>query len=84
MKTPFLIGGDFNAFSGSGELKGFMESLGLTSANRADRPTFPSWHPEKELDYILYSSRIGPVRFEVGSDRASDHLPVMLEFKVRP
>ena len=84
VKTPFLIGGDFNAFGGSGELKEFMEPLDLTSANRADRPTFPSWHPEKELDYILYSRRIEPVRFEVGTDRASDHLPVMLEFKVKP
>lgn len=83
LKTPFLIGGDFNAFSGTGELNRFMDVLGLRSANAVNRPTFPSWHPEKQLDYILYSDGIEPIRFEVGSDRASDHLPVMLEFKLK-
>jgi len=83
VKTPFLVGGDFNAFGGSGELKDFMDSLGLASANRQESPTFPSWHPEKQLDYILYSKEIEPIRFEVAPIRASDHLPVMFEFKVR-
>ena len=83
IKTLFLIGGDFNAFGGSGELNDFMNSLGLASANRENSPTFPSWHPEKQLDYILYSREIEPLRFQVGPTRASDHLPVMLEFKVR-
>ena len=83
LNTPFLIGGDFNAFHGTGELKNFMNELGLSSANVAARPTFPSWNPDKQLDYILYSRGIEPVRFEVGADRASDHLPVMLEFRIR-
>ena len=83
LKTPFLIGGDFNAFQGTWELESFMTALQLSSANAADRPTFPSWNPEKQLDYILYSRGIEPVHFEVGTDRASDHLPVMLEFKIQ-
>ena len=83
LKEPFLIGGDFNVFSGAEELQRFMSELGLNSANRTDCPTFPSWKPEKQLDYILYSGRIEPLHFEVCSDRASDHLPVMLEFRIR-
>ena len=83
LKQPFLIGGDFNVFAGTGELKSFMRELTLQSANAAGLPTFPAWKPEKQLDYILYSPGIVPVRFEVGSDQASDHLPVLLEFKVR-
>lgn len=83
LRTPFLIGGDFNVFSGTAELRNFMSELELKSANQEDDPTFPSWKPEKQLDYILYSKSIEPIRFEVGSDRASDHLPVMLEFRTR-
>ena len=82
LRTPFLIGGDFNAFSGTEELKNFISGLGLHSANEAGLPTFPSWHPEKQLDYILYSRAIRPIRFEIGADLASDHLPVMLEFAI--
>ena len=83
VRTPFLIGGDFNAFAGRGELESFMAGLGLRSANERDLPTFPSWRPEKQLDYILYSDGISPVRFEVGRERASDHLPVLFEFDLR-
>ena len=39
--------------------------------------------PEKQLDYILYSSGIEPVRCKVGSAQASDHLPVLFEFRRR-
>ena len=83
VRTPFLIGGDFNVFSGRDELESFMAELGLHSANESDQPTFPSWHPEKQLDYILYSDGIRPIRFEVGNERASDHLPVLFEFELR-
>ena len=81
LKTPYLIGGDFNAFNGTTELEQFMEQLGLRSANGADLPTFPAWKPVQQLDYILYSKGIEPVHFAVGTEQASDHLPLMLEFK---
>ena len=83
LDQPFLIGGDFNAFAGTDELQIFMDGLKLRSANTANLPTFPAWKPEKQLDYILYSQGIEPVRCEVGSDQASDHLPVMFEFKLQ-
>ena len=59
-----------------------MKELGLKSANRTNQPTFPSWKPEQQLDYILYSPQIRPLRFEVGTEKASDHLPVMLDFQI--
>lgn len=80
---PYVIGGDFNAFGGTDELKTFMSELSLHSANAEGNPTFPAWKPEKQLDYILYSRGIEPVRCEVGPDQASDHLPILFEFKVR-
>ena len=83
LDQPFLIGGDFNAFAGTGELQSFMQALKLQSANTANQPTFPVWKPEKQLDYILYSSGIEPVRCKVGSAQASDHLPVLFEFRRR-
>lgn len=84
IQTPYLVGGDFNLFRGKGELRSFMKELGLKSANRTNLPTFPSWAPEQQLDYILYSPQIRPVRFEVGTEKASDHLPVMLDFRTVP
>ena len=81
LDSPYLIGGDFNAFSGTSELEEFMEQLGLHSANRSNSPTFPAWKPVQQLDYILYSKGIEPVRFTVGTEQASDHLPLMLEFR---
>ena len=81
LKSPYLIGGDFNVFSGTSELEHFMDRLGLCSANRSGHPTFPVWKPVQQLDYILYSKGIEPVRFTVGTEQASDHLPIMLEFK---
>ena len=83
LDQPFLVGGDFNAFAGTDELQSFMQKLSLHSANAAGKPTFPAWKPEKQLDYILYSRGIEPVRCEVGPDQASDHLPVLFEFKVQ-
>ena len=83
LDQPFLVGGDFNAFAGTDELQTFMQKLSLHSANAAGKPTFPAWKPEKQLDYILYSRGIEPVRCEVGPEQASDHLPVLFEFKVQ-
>lgn len=78
---PVIIGGDFNTLSGSGELTPFLTALHLTSANRDELPTFPSWNPEKQLDFILYSKEIRPVHFEVADIRCSDHLPILFDFE---
>lgn len=82
-KKPYLIAGDFNAFAGKIELKGFMEALHLCSANLADAPTFPSRSPRWQLDFILHSPGINVTHFEVGHGiRLSDHLPLICDFDV--
>ena len=84
-RKPFLIAGDFNAFAGKVELKEFMETLHLASANLANLPTFPSQSPRWQLDFILHSPEIHVTHFEVARHvRLSDHLPLICDFEVRP
>jgi endonuclease/exonuclease/phosphatase family metal-dependent hydrolase len=82
-QKPYLIAGDFNAFSGKMELKNFMAALNLSSANLRDAPTFPSRAPRWQLDFILHSPEIHVTHFEVARHiRLSDHLPLICDFEV--
>lgn len=81
--APVVIGGDFNLFGGTHEMERFMENFSLRSANVRNLPTYPSWEPEKQLDFILYSDHIRPLRFEVGCARCSDHLPLLFDFELK-
>ena len=84
-RKPYLIAGDFNAFAGKVELKGFMETLHLANANLTDAPTFPSRSPRWQLDFILHSPEIRITHFEiVRYVRLSDHLPLICDFEVMP
>ena len=84
-KKPYLIAGDFNAFAGKIELKHFMHTLRLSSANLADLPTFPSRAPRWQLDFILHSPEIRITHFEVARNiRLSDHLPLICDFEIAP
>ena len=78
---PVILAGDFNAFEGARELEKLTGATGLQTANIARLPTYPSWQPRKELDFILCSTSITIQRFEV-LDRIhfSDHLPLILDF----
>lgn len=79
---PVIVGGDFNALTGSGELSQFLRESGLRSMNALHRPTFPSWRPRKELDFICYSEGIRPIRFRIPKVRISDHLPLLADFDI--
>jgi endonuclease/exonuclease/phosphatase family metal-dependent hydrolase len=84
-RKPYLIAGDFNAFAGKIELADFMKALNLSSANRANAPTFPSRSPRWQLDFILHSPEIQVTHFEVAhAIRLSDHLPLICDFEVLP
>ncbi len=82
--TPVIVAGDFNTLSGAHEMKHFLKATGLVSANHEHQPTFPSWSPKKELDFICHDPRIKPLRFRVPRIRISDHLPVLLDFELAP
>lgn len=48
----------------------------------ADAPTYPSWKPTKQLDYILVSSNIKILDAAVIPCDYSDHLPVYAELEL--
>jgi len=78
-RNSVVVAGDFNAFSGAHELRVFRENLGLKNANSAGTPTFPSWSPSKELDFILYSADVNLTDFSIPDARFSDHLPLIVQ-----
>jgi endonuclease/exonuclease/phosphatase family metal-dependent hydrolase len=78
---PRLVAGDFNTLSGIWELRMFLRATGLKSANARHAPTFPSWAPCRELDFICHDPSIIPVRFKIPRVRLSDHLPLMFDFE---
>ncbi len=81
-KKPCIVAGDFNAFWGTDELKLFLEATGLKNANTNALPTYPSWAPKKELDFILYSKGIEIKNFAVLNTTLSDHLPLICDFEI--
>lgn len=84
VRNPVILGGDFNTFKGPHELEDFIAETGLRNANPNRAPTYPSWAPRKELDFILCSDKIDIEAFDVlHSVRLSDHLPLLIDFSVR-
>jgi endonuclease/exonuclease/phosphatase family metal-dependent hydrolase len=81
--TPVIVAGDFNTMSGSEELQNFMLNTGLINPNHADLPTYPAWKPKKQLDYLLHSKEIAPEYFVIPKVDYSDHLPLIMDFKVK-
>lgn len=79
---PRLVAGDFNVFSGFWEMRMFLRATDLKSANTQHAPTYPSWAPCRELDFICHDSTITPVRFKIPRVRLSDHLPLMFDFEL--
>jgi len=79
---PMIVAGDFNAFWGDRELNLFLAASGLTNANGAGRPTYPSFLPKRQLDFILHSPEIDVNHFEVPGVQFSDHMPLVCDFEV--
>jgi endonuclease/exonuclease/phosphatase family metal-dependent hydrolase len=85
MKTskPFVVAGDFNMLWGEREIDMFLAATGLQSANKARLPTYPSKHPQRHLDFILYSKGIRVREFSVPQVTFSDHLPLVVDLDVQ-
>ncbi len=81
-QKPVIIAGDFNTFSGPKEIHALQEELGLINPNTDNHPTFPSWKPNRQLDFILCSQQIKIQNFEIPKVKFSDHLPLLLDFKI--
>ena len=81
-RKPVIVAGDFNAFWGDSEIKLFLAATGLRSASPHGAPSFPSWAPKRQLDFIFYSPDIKVTHFEIPAVTLSDHLPLVCDFDI--
>lgn len=81
-EKPHIVAGDFNALRGDREMDLFMAATKLSSAYPAGMPTFPSWAPKRQLDFILYSSGIRIQKAWAPQVNYSDHLPLVCDFEL--
>ncbi|HET9678989.1 MAG TPA: endonuclease/exonuclease/phosphatase family protein [Gammaproteobacteria bacterium] len=78
---PVILAGDFNTLWGDYEIDLFRDATGLVSANIDGAPSYPSWRPKRQLDFILHSPSLRVNNFEVPQVRYSDHLPLICDFE---
>lgn len=76
-----LLGGDFNMLPGSSEYQLLLAKLRDLTAE-ANLLTFPSNHPEIQIDYIFASPNVEVISAQALPAPASDHLPVVVEIRV--
>ncbi len=79
---PLIVAGDFNALWGEREIDLFLAATGLRNVNVEGKPSFPSWEPKRHLDFILCSEQIKAERFWMPDVTLSDHLPLVLDFRI--
>jgi len=82
-RKPHLVAGDFNSRWGEREIRLFLAATGLRSAAPSAVPTFPSWAPRRNLDFILHSRDIEVTGFDAPQVTYSDHLPLVCDFEIR-
>lgn len=81
VEKPCLVAGDFNTLWGSRELDLFMQATGLRTANERRLPTYPSWAPRRELDFVLYGPGVRVRELVIPRVTFSDHLPLICDFE---
>ncbi|MDF7799932.1 endonuclease/exonuclease/phosphatase family protein [Pontiellaceae bacterium B1224] len=81
---PYILAGDFNAFTGEDEIRLLMSASGLQNADLKLQPSYPSRRPKRHLDFILHSPKIKVTDFRMPRVELSDHLPLVLDFEVLP
>ena len=82
VNRPVILAGDFNVLWGKRELDLFLGATGLASANPERKPSHPSRHPKRELDFILHSPELKVVNFQIPSVIYSDHAPLICDFEM--
>ena len=72
-----ILMGDLNCSSDSSEMAVLLETARLCES-RPGLYTFPSWQPDRQLDYILVSPTIMVEQAAVLDYAFSDHLPITM------
>ena len=80
-ERPFILAGDFNT-SDKSEIESFAKSLG-NGVQYQSHDTYPTWRPNKPLDYIFLSKDFELVRSYTSKEKLSDHLPLIYEVKLK-
>ncbi len=83
VRKPVIVAGDFNTFSGEGELHEFMQATHLRNASQDGHPSWPARTPRHQLDFILHSPQIQVNNFAVPDIHLSDHRPLLCDFDIR-
>lgn|SRR3989338_8195183 len=87
IRNPVILMGDFNTFNGEGEIQKLLDETHLDYKFKMDKEsqtfTQPTFHPKRRLDYILTSKQIGVKAYKVLNFHFSDHLPLLIDFKVK-
>ena len=85
-KTPVILCGDFNDHPGSRthtKMKEFLSDA-WEWAGKGDGLSFSSKKPHIRIDYMWITKEgVEPLKMEVLQSNASDHLPVLGEFRLR-
>lgn len=78
-----LIGGDFNDIPASQMYQKLTEIFTDTwvISGKGNGETIPANNPSKRIDYILYSGDIKSTSTWIPGTEASDHLPVVSDFR---
>jgi endonuclease/exonuclease/phosphatase family metal-dependent hydrolase len=79
---PHIVAGDFNSRWGDKEIKLFLAAAQLTNADPSGQPTYPSWGPKRQLDFILHSKDIHITELHTPRVLFSDHLPLIMDFTI--
>jgi endonuclease/exonuclease/phosphatase (EEP) superfamily protein YafD len=87
-----VIAGDFNDIPESSSIQKINQSFQDTwhETGHDSGFTFPSQAPERRIDYIFYRNpsdryfHLKPVKSTIPKSPASDHLPLVVVFKILP
>lgn len=82
VEKPCIVAGDFNVFWGNREIELFLAATGLQNASPRGQPTYPSWAPKRQLDFVLHSPDLQLTQFSIPQVHLSDHFPLVCDFEL--
>ncbi len=85
---PAIVAGDFNCTSGSPYFRDLVQQSGFADTRQGFgwQPSWPSWLPASlriPIDHVLVNEYWEVLHREIGPDFGSDHLPVIVDLRLR-